>query len=138
LRTSKEGVFSVFYANTGEKYPITAIEDIGAEAAKLLTEPAWSGKRVIELGSMVSPDDLAVALSRVLGREVKAESVPRTQWRSVLEGAGVPSDKTWAVEEIYDGTNSHWIGFGVEGAERVEGKTSAYDVFSTAVSPARA
>jgi hypothetical protein len=34
---------------------MVASEDIGAEAATLLTGPTWSGHRVIELGSQRSP-----------------------------------------------------------------------------------
>jgi hypothetical protein len=33
---------------------MVATDDIGAEVATLLTGPAWSGHRVIEMGSMVS------------------------------------------------------------------------------------
>jgi hypothetical protein len=50
---------------------------------------------------------------------------------------GFPSGQTWAFEEIYDGVNSHWIGFGVQDAERVEGATTARDVFASAVESAR-
>jgi hypothetical protein len=38
---------------------MVASDDIGAEVANLLTGPAWSGHRVIELGSMVSVDEVA-------------------------------------------------------------------------------
>ncbi len=38
---------------------MVASDDIGAEVATLLTGPAWSGHRVIELGSMVSADEVA-------------------------------------------------------------------------------
>ncbi|WP_407572816.1 NmrA family NAD(P)-binding protein [Deinococcus altitudinis] len=132
LQTAKHGVLTVFYANTSEKSPMTATEDIGTEAVRLLTGPIWTGRRVIELGSMVSPDEVAAQLGSVLGREVRAQALPREAWVSTLEQMGFPSRQTWAFEEIYDGVNSHWIGFGVEGAERVEGTTSARDVFAAA------
>jgi uncharacterized protein YbjT (DUF2867 family) len=132
LQTAKDGTFSVFYARLGEKSPMTAIEDIGAEAAKLLTGPSWTGKRVIELGSLVSPDEIAAQLGAVLGHKVTARSVPRESWVSTLEKMGFPSGQTWAFEEIYDGVNAKWIGFGVEGTERVEGTTSAHEVFAKA------
>lgn len=116
---------------------MTAIEDIGAEAAKLLGGPDWEGERVIELGSMVSPADVATQLGEVLRRAVTAQSVPRDVWTPTLEKMGFPSGQTWAFEEIYDGVNSHWIGFGIEGAERIEGVTSAHDVFTSAQEAAR-
>ena len=108
-----------------------ATEDIGAEVARLLTSE-WTGRRVIELGSMVSADDLAAELGEVLGREVKAQAIPREAWAGALEGMGLPKGNTWAYEEMIEGVNSGWIAFGVEGAERVEGTTSAKEVFTAA------
>lgn len=138
LQTAKDGTLSVFYARTSEPSPMTATEDIGAEAANLLTGPTWTGKRVIELGSMVSPDEVAAQLGVVLGHEVRAQSLPREAWVPTLEQMGFPSGQTWAFEDIYDGVNSHWIGFGANGAERVEGRTSAHDVFAAAQKGAEA
>jgi uncharacterized protein YbjT (DUF2867 family) len=131
LQTAKGGTLSVFYARIAEKSPMIAIDDIGAEAANLLCGPNWKGERVIELGSMVSPAEVAVQLGEVLQRDVTARSVPRDAWTPTIEKMGFPSGQTWAFEEIYDGVNSHWIGFGVKGAERVEGTTSARDVFAS-------
>ena len=132
LQAGQSGTLPVFYARTDERCPMTATEDIGVEAAKLLTGPSWTGKRVVELGSMVSADELAAQLGAVLGRHVTAQALPREAWTPTLERMGFPNGQTWAFEEIYDGVNSHWIGFGVAGAERVEGTTSARDVFATA------
>lgn len=130
LQTAKGGTLTVFYERTSEKHPMTATEDIGAEVAKLLTGRPWVGRRVIELGSMVSPDDIAAQLGVVLGRDVTARALPRESWVPTLEQMGFPREQTWAFEEIYDGVNSHWIGFGAEGTERVEGATSAREVFA--------
>ena len=139
LQTAGDGVWATFYADAAEKHPMTATEDIGAEVAALLTGPAWSGARVIELGSMVSADEVAAALGEVLGRGVTAQPLPRDAWAPTLEQIGFPQGRTWAFEEIYDGVNAHWIGFGTAGAERVEGTTSAGEVFAAALgrSPAR-
>ena len=35
---------------------MVASNDVGAEVATLLTGPAWSGQRAVELGSMVTAD----------------------------------------------------------------------------------
>ena len=59
---------------------MVASDDIGAEMATLLTGPAWSGHRVIELGSMVSADEVAAQLGEVLKLDVKAFAVPRAGW----------------------------------------------------------
>lgn len=132
LHTARGGTWPVFYAATSEPHPMTATEDIGAEVARLLTGPAWTGRRVIELGSMVSADELATAFGLVLGREVTAQALPRDAWGPALARMGFAPGQTWAFEEIYDGVNAHWIGFGAAGAERVEGTTPARDVFAAA------
>src|SRR5579875_697278 len=131
LQAGQGGTLPIFYSPTERKLPMIATEDIGAEVAKLLTTE-WSGKRYIELGSMLSADDLAAELGEVLGREVKAQAVPREAWAGVLEGMGMPKGSTWAYEEMIEGVNSGWIGFGVQGTERVEGTTSAKQVFAAA------
>ncbi len=132
LQAAQGGTLPTFYAPTNRKLPMIATEDIGAEVARLLTGPAWQGVRVVELGSMQSSDDLAEALGEVLGREVKAQAIPREAWAGAMEGMGLPKGSTWAYEEMIEGVNSGWINFGVEGTEKVEGTTSAKEVYSKA------
>lgn len=131
LQTGQGGVLPSFYAPTDRKVPMIATVDIGEEVAKLLTTE-WTGRRVVELGSPVSPDEVAESLGTVLGREVKAQVVPREAWGAALEGMGLPKGSTWGYEEMLEGVNSGWITFGVEGTERVEGKTPAREVFAAA------
>ena len=136
IQAAQGGTLPIFYAPTDRKLPMIATEDIGAEIAKLLTT-AWTGKRIIELGSMVSADDLAAALGKALGRDVKAQAIPRQAWAGALQQMGYPAGGTWAFEEMVDGVNSGWIGLGVDGTERVEGTTSAKDVFAAAANQAK-
>ncbi len=136
LQAAQGGTLPIFYAPTDRKLPMIATEDIGAEIAKLLTTE-WTGKRIIELGSLVSADDLAAALGKALGRDVKAQAIPRQAWAGALQQMGMPAGGTWAFEEMVDGVNSGWIGLGVEGTERVEGTTSAKDVFAAAANQAK-
>jgi len=131
LQAGQGGTLPVLYAPTNRQVPMIATEDIGAEVAKLLTSE-WNGKRIIELGSMVSADELASELGEVLNREVKAQAIPREGWAGALEHMGLPKGGTWAYEEMIDGVNSGWIGFGIEGTQRVEGRTSAKQVFAAA------
>ncbi|MGA2341388.1 MAG: NmrA family transcriptional regulator, partial [Terracidiphilus sp.] len=130
LQAAQGGTLPIFYAPTDRKLPMIATEDIGAEVASLLTTE-WTGKRFIELGSLVSADDLAAGLGHALGRDVKAQAIPREQM-------GMPAGSTWAFEEMVDGVNSGWIGLGVEGTERIEGTTSARDVFAAAAAASQA
>jgi uncharacterized protein YbjT (DUF2867 family) len=136
LQAAQGGTLPIFYAPTDRKLPMIATEDIGAEIASLLTSE-WTGKRIIELGSMVSADDLAAELGQALGRDVKAQAIPRQAWAGALEQMGYSAGSTWAFEEMVDGVNSGWIGLGVEGTERIEGTTSARDVFAAAANQAK-
>lgn len=79
---------------------------------------------------MVSANEVAAALGEVLERDVTARPLARDLWAPTLERIGFPPGRSWAFEEIYDGVNAHWIGFGVAGAERVEGTTNARQVFA--------
>ena len=101
LQAAQGGALPIFYSPTDRKLPMIATVDIGAEVAKLLTTQ-WQGKRVIELGSMVSSDELASQLGEVIGREVKAQAVPRAAWTSALEHMGLPEGSTWAYEEMIE------------------------------------
>ncbi len=133
LQAAQGGTLPTFYAPEEQKLPMIATADIGAQVAKLLTSE-WTGKRVIELGSMVSSDELAAQLGEAMGREVKAQAVPRGAWGDALQHMGMPAEFTWAYEEMMDGVNSGWISFGVPETERVEGTTSAREVFAAAAS----
>jgi uncharacterized protein YbjT (DUF2867 family) len=111
---------------------MVASDDIGAEVATLLTGPAWSGCRVIELGSMVSADEVAAQLGEVLKLDVKAFALPRAGWAEAFQQFGVPKGHTGAAEETYESVNAGWMDLGVTGTEHVEGTTSARDVFAAA------
>jgi uncharacterized protein YbjT (DUF2867 family) len=132
LQAAQGGMLPVFYNPTNRKSTMVATNDIGAEAAKLLTGPAWSGHRVIEIGSMVSADEVAKQLGEVLNRKVKAFAVPRAGWAEAFQQFGVPKGHTGPAEEMFDSVNAGWMDLGVEGTEYVAGTTSARDVFAAA------
>ena len=111
---------------------MVATRDIGAEVVTLLAGPAWSGRRVVELGSMVSADEVADQLGDVLDLDVKAFAVPRAGWAEAFEQFGVPKGRTGPAEEMFEAVNAGWMALGVEGTEHVAGTTSARDVFAAA------
>jgi uncharacterized protein YbjT (DUF2867 family) len=129
LQAAQGGTLPVFYSPTSRKVGQIATADIGALVVELLTTE-WSGHRVIELGTRVSPDEIAEAIGEVLGREVKAQGLPREAWAGALEHMGLPKGSTWAYEEMLEGVNSGWIDFGVDGTEKRPGTTKARDVFA--------
>lgn len=112
------GWFDSYLMPTDRHVPMVATEDVGREVAQLLTT-RWTGTRIVEHGSPVSPDELARAMGEVLGRSVQARAVPRAQWTASLEAKDMPPAGIAAFTEMEDGFNSGWIAFGVPGTEPV-------------------
>jgi uncharacterized protein YbjT (DUF2867 family) len=132
LNVAQGGALPVFYNPTNRKSTMVATDDIGSEIATLLSGPAWSGHRIIDLGSMVSADEVATQLGEVMKLDVKAAAVPRADWSSAFEQFGIPKGQSGPAEAMYDAVNAGGMDLGVEGTEHIEGKTSARDVFSAA------
>jgi uncharacterized protein YbjT (DUF2867 family) len=132
------GTLPVYYNPTNRKSTMVATNDIGAEVATLLTGPAWSGQRIVELGSMVTADEVAEQLGEVLKLDVKAFAVPRAGWAEAFEQFGIPKGHTGPAEEMFEAVNAGWRDLGVEGTEHVAGTTSARDVFEAAQNAAKA
>jgi uncharacterized protein YbjT (DUF2867 family) len=138
LQAAQGGTLPVFYNPANRKSTMVASDDIGAEVAALLTGPAWSGHRIIELGSMVSADEVAAQLGEVLKLDVKAFALPRAAWADAFQQFGVPKGQTGAAEEMFESINAGWMDLGVTGMEHVAGTTSARDVFATAQNAVKA
>jgi NAD(P)H dehydrogenase (quinone) len=128
---ASSGIFNSFLQPTDQAFPMIASQDIGQEVARLLMS-TWNGRKIVELGSLISPSDLARAMGEVLGRDVQAQALPRDRWTATLTAMGQPSDKTAMWEEMQDGFNSGWIHFGVAGTEAVAGTTTPAQVFAQA------
>jgi uncharacterized protein YbjT (DUF2867 family) len=132
LHVAQGGTLPVYYNPTNRKSTMVATTDIGAEVASLLSGPAWSGLRVVELGSMVSADEVAAQLGEVMQRDVKAFAVPRAAWAAAFEQFGIPKGQTGPAEAMFDSVNAGWMDLGVQGTEHVAGTTRARDVFAAA------
>ncbi|AKV04479.1 putative nucleoside-diphosphate-sugar epimerase [Labilithrix luteola] len=123
------GYFDTFLIPTDRRFMMVAAEDIGNEVARLLTSK-WSGRKVVELGSPMSADDLAGAMGNVLGRPIEARSIPRDQWTARLRAQGMEPVWTAMFEEMEDGFNSGWIASGVPGTEPVAATLTATEFFT--------
>lgn len=128
---AQSGVFDTFFTPTDRKVPMIATADIGQEVARLLVSH-FSGRKIVELGTRYSPDDLARALAEVLGRPVQARAIPREHWAGALTAMGMQPGTTAAFEEMEDSFNSGWIDFGVAGSEPVAGTLTPAHVFAQA------
>ena len=96
--------------------------DVGRTAAELLLED-WHGHRVIELeaGQRVSPNQIAAAFAKALGREIKARIVPRERWETIFHEQGMrhPAMRM----RMLDGFNEGWIDFRDPHALKRQGRT---------------
>src|SRR6204780_713936 len=101
LQVAQAGTLPVYYNPTNRKSTMVATHDIGAEIATLLTGPAWSGQRAVELGSMVTADEVAGQLGEVLNLDVKAFAVPRAGWAEAFEKLGIPKGQTGLPEKMF-------------------------------------
>jgi uncharacterized protein YbjT (DUF2867 family) len=108
-----------FMTHVTRAIPMVATADIGALVARLLTDDAWRGERVVELGTAYTPDDIAQALTSVAGKPVSPHAIPRGDWRAALVGHGMSPFAAELLEEMRDSQNEGWIAFGAPGAERV-------------------
>jgi NAD(P)H dehydrogenase (quinone) len=128
----EDGVIHSFLAPLDKPFPMVATKDIGTLAARLIQEN-WSGKRVVELEGprRVSPNDLAAAFAKALGRPVRAEIVPRESWETMFrsQGAKNPNPRI----RMLDGFNEGWIDFPNGGANALKGSTDAETVIAALV-----
>jgi uncharacterized protein YbjT (DUF2867 family) len=83
---------SAFYA-AGEDVSISHVDtrDVGAAAARVLTEPGHEGKAYELTGpAAVTWTQIAQALSRALGREVRYVPITGEQYKQGAAAAGIP------------------------------------------------
>lgn len=132
LHVAQGGTLPVYYNPTSRKSTMVATNDIGAEVATLLTGPAWSGHRIIELGSMFSADEVAAQLGDVMHRDVKAYAIPRAEWSAAFEQFGIPKGQTGPAEAMFEAVNAGWMDLGIADTEHVAGTTPPRDVFAAA------
>ena len=125
-----QGEIASFLHPLDKKFPMVATEDIGRLAGKVLQEK-WTGNRRLELEGpeRYSQLDAAATFSRLLGRPVRANLVPREAWQSLFETQGMPVDRTASRIEMLDGFNSNWIAFEENGTEHFRGNCMLEEVF---------
>jgi NAD(P)H dehydrogenase (quinone) len=89
---------------------MVATADIGRVAAELLEEN-WNGHRVVELEGprRVTPLEIAATFSELLGRDVRAEVVPRDSWETLFLSQGMKNPEPRI--QMLDGFNEGWIEF---------------------------
>jgi NAD(P)H dehydrogenase (quinone) len=131
------GIIHSFLQPTDRRLAMVAARDVGRAAAELIQQER-TGTRVMELEGprRVSPDDLATAFARALGRPVRAVPVPRESWAALFRSQGMRNPEPRM--RMLDGFNEGWIDFQDGGKSAIKGSTSAADVIADLVGGAKA
>jgi NAD(P)H dehydrogenase (quinone) len=89
---------------------MVSIHDVGRVAADLLGED-WTGARVVELeaGARTTPNAIAAAFAKALGKPVHAEIAPRSEWERTFRAQGMKNPTPRM--RMIDGFNEGWIDF---------------------------
>lgn len=105
-----EGILSSYLQPLDRAIPMVATEDVGRVAAELLQQD-WRGQRIVELEGpqRITQYAVAEALAKALGRDVRAQAVPREQWGAIFKAQGM-NDPIPRIQML-DGFNEGWITF---------------------------
>lgn len=128
------GVVPSYLYPLDKPVPMVATEDVGRVAAELLQE-TWQGRRIVELeGARLSPNDVAAAFARVLGRDVRMDAVPRATWEALFKAQGMKNPVPRA--QMLDGFNEGWIDFEGDASSTRKGTVSLDAVLQALVARA--
>jgi NAD(P)H dehydrogenase (quinone) len=116
------GIIPSFLQPLDKRFPMVAVEDIGALGAKMLQED-WTGQRTVELEgpARITPNELSETFAKILGKPVRAELVARETWEELflVQGMKNPTPRM----RMLDGFNEGWIEFAGGEVGSMKGKT---------------
>ena len=104
------GVVPSFLQPLDRLFPMVATDDVGSTAAELMLD-SWIGLRVVELEgpTRISPQQAAEIIGKLLGRQVRMETVPRDTWEPLFLSQGMKNPTPRI--QMLDGFNEGWIDF---------------------------
>jgi NAD(P)H dehydrogenase (quinone) len=104
------GVLASLHHPLTKRFPTVSAPDLGAVAAKLLTDAAdrSSSPRIVHVEGpqRYTAGDVAAALSELAGRDVVARELPRSDWVATLQRGGVGASYAELVAELSDAHNA--------------------------------
>jgi uncharacterized protein YbjT (DUF2867 family) len=117
----EHGVIPSFLQPLDKPVPMVATADIGKVATGLLQEK-WDGHRVVELEgpARITPNQIAATFTKLLGKPVRMDVVPRESWETLFKSQGMKNP--FPRMRMLDGFNEGWIEF--EGGEASSRKGS--------------
>jgi len=129
IEMAKDSGMLPTFLKPGRKIPMIATKDIGRAAAECLIGPA-NGRRIVELAGPedYSPEDIAVALASLLGRDIRVQPVPLSAAVPTFRSFGFSESAARLFEEMYAGINSGRVDYERSGAEFRRGTTPPVEV----------
>lgn len=108
-----EGVYPSMILPLNFKIDMVATQDIGLTVSEALLNPPASAHRVIELrgARQYSAEDIAKALSELLGRDITAVPVPPEGWVDALKQGGLSQQSAESLAEMHENINNGRIDF---------------------------
>lgn len=104
---SATGVLPSLHHPVEAEFPIVSAPDVGPIAADLLRDASTGTvEQVVHVEGLrrYSANDVAAALSQLLGRSVTAQALPRSQWQESLEQR-LSASAAKLVVDVYDAHN---------------------------------
>jgi NAD(P)H dehydrogenase (quinone) len=119
----QRGVVTSYLQPLDRPIAMISTHDVGRVAADLLRED-WTGLRIVELeaAERTTPNAIAAAFAKALGRPVRAEIAPRAEWEQTFRAQGMrnPTPRM----QMIDGFNEGWIDFKNKGANGPKGRVT--------------
>jgi NAD(P)H dehydrogenase (quinone) len=126
------GVVNSYLQPLDRPVPMVSIRDVGRVAADLLRED-WTGHQVVELeaAERTTPNAIAAAFAKALGKPVRAQIAPRGEWEQAFRAQGMKNPTPRML--MIDGFNEGWIDFKNQGANGRKGRVTIEEAIAALV-----
>jgi uncharacterized protein YbjT (DUF2867 family) len=127
-----QGVVTSHLQPLDRPVPMVSTHDVGRVAADLLRED-WTGVRIIELeaAKRTTPNAIAAAFAKALGKSVRAEMAPRGEWEQAFRAQGMKNPTPRM--QMIDGFNEGWIDFKNQSADVRKGRVTIDEAIAALV-----
>jgi NAD(P)H dehydrogenase (quinone) len=128
----ERGVVTSYLQPLDRPVPMVSVRDVGRVAADLLRED-WTGHRVVELeaAERTTPNAIAAAFAKALGKPVRAQIAPRGEWEQAFRAQGMKNPTPRM--QMIDGFNEGWIDFKNQGANGRKGRVTIDEAIASLV-----
>lgn len=128
----ERGVVASYLQPLDRPIAMVSIHDVGRVAADLLHEE-WTGLRIVELeaAERTTPNAIAAAFTKALGKPIRAQIAPRGEWGQAFRAQGMKNPTPRM--QMIDGFNEGWIDFKTQGANSRKGRVTIDEAIAALV-----